>query len=47
MNKYKFSVKFKNGLVMTQIVLGDSPQDAAKEFDLRNDVESFTYLGPA
>ena len=39
--------KFKNGIVMTQIVMGDSPEDAAKEFRMRNDVESYTYIGPA
>jgi hypothetical protein len=47
MKKYKFEVKLKNGLSMTQVVLGDSPEDAAKEFGMRNDVESYTYLGPA
>ncbi|MEI8573956.1 hypothetical protein J0667_18620 [Methylomonas sp. WH-1] len=47
MKRYKFAVHFKNGTVMEQIVLGDSPEDAAKEFSLRNDVESFEYIGPA
>lgn len=47
MNSYKFVVHFKNGIVMEQIVRGTSPEDAAKEFSLRNDVESFEYIGPA
>ena len=32
---------------MTQIVMGNSPEDAANEFKLRNDVDSFKYIGPA
>lgn len=47
MKKFKFTVKFKNGFVMTQIVLGDNPEDAAKEFSMRGDVESYKYIGPA